>query len=83
MIYSLMAAFDRRAGQSGRAGRRPPYAVGMTLFTRYILPVELVAVLLLVALIGALLVARQPQRRDRGSHTATLEATDNVGVAAD
>jgi NADH-quinone oxidoreductase subunit J len=36
-----------------------PEALGMTLFTRYILPFELAAVLLLVALLGALLVARQ------------------------
>jgi NADH-quinone oxidoreductase subunit J len=38
-----------------------PEAVGMTLFTQYILPFELAAVLLLVALLGALLLARQPK----------------------
>ena len=35
-----------------------PETVGMALFTRYILPFEMTAVLLLVALIGALLLAR-------------------------
>jgi NADH-quinone oxidoreductase subunit J len=38
-----------------------PENVGMALFTQYILPFELAAVLLLVALIGALLLARYPK----------------------
>ena len=38
-----------------------PETLGITLFTRYILPFELAAVLLLVALIGALLLARRPR----------------------
>jgi NADH-quinone oxidoreductase subunit J len=37
-----------------------PAAVGIVLFTQYILPLELAAILLLVALIGALLLARRP-----------------------
>ena len=37
-----------------------PEAVGVVLFTRYVLPLELAAVLLLVALLGALLLARRP-----------------------
>jgi NADH-quinone oxidoreductase subunit J len=36
-----------------------PEAVGFSLYTEYILPFELVAILLLVALIGALLLARR------------------------
>jgi NADH-quinone oxidoreductase subunit J len=40
------------------AGGTPP-AVGLELFTKYILPFEMIGVLLLVALIGALLVARK------------------------
>jgi NADH-quinone oxidoreductase subunit J len=38
-----------------------PETVGMELFTRYILPFEMAAVLLLVALLGALLLARYPK----------------------
>ena len=38
-----------------------PAPVGYLLFTEYILPFELAAVLLLVALLGALLVARRPK----------------------
>ena len=38
-----------------------PEAVGLRLYTQYILPFELVAILLLVALIGALLLARRIQ----------------------
>ena len=37
-----------------------PEAIGMEMFTRYILPVEMVAILLLVALLGALLLAKNP-----------------------
>lgn len=40
-----------------------PEAVGMTLLTRYILPFEMAGVLLLVALIGALLLARPPKQK--------------------
>lgn len=40
-----------------------PEAVGMELFTRYILPFELAAILLLVALLGALLLARRPKQK--------------------
>lgn len=38
-----------------------PETVGMELFTRYILPFEMAAVLLLVALLGALLLTRYPK----------------------
>lgn len=38
-----------------------PENLGMSLFTQYILPFELAAVLLLVALLGALLLARYPK----------------------
>jgi len=39
--------------------------VGLALFTQYILPFELAAVLLLVALLGALLLARRPKLEQR------------------
>ena len=42
-----------------------PEVVGMELFTRYILPIELTAILLLVALLGALLLARRPKETPR------------------
>ncbi|MBX2999282.1 MAG: NADH-quinone oxidoreductase subunit J [Caldilineaceae bacterium] len=41
-------------------GGAPP-VIGLTLFTQYILPFELVAILLLVALLGALVLGRQPE----------------------
>lgn len=43
-----------------------PKAVGIELFTNYILPFELVALLLLVALIGALVLGRQPEGAGEG-----------------
>lgn len=49
-----------------------PEAVGMEMFMNYILPFEMVAILLLVALIGALVLARPPRDEDG--------LTDTVGV---
>ncbi|MFN2203258.1 MAG: NADH-quinone oxidoreductase subunit J [Caldilineaceae bacterium] len=71
MLVTMFYAFT--AG-SAVAPVGPPYqgapkAVGFELFTRYILPFEMVAVLLLVALIGALVLARP--RRDAAEPTAT------------
>jgi len=40
-----------------------PATVGYELFTKYILPFELASVLLLVALLGALLLARRPKEK--------------------
>jgi NADH-quinone oxidoreductase subunit J len=65
MIYSFASgAFETRpTGTVVQGG--VPEALGMALFTRYILPFEMVAILLLVALIGALLLARRPQDQAR------------------
>jgi len=60
LMFSMMSAFGGAPTNADALAGGSPYAVGMALFTRYLLPVELVAVLLLVALIGALLVARLP-----------------------
>lgn len=38
-----------------------PFDIGMELFTKYLLPFEMTAILILVALLGALLLARRPQ----------------------
>ena len=43
-----------------------PKAVGIALFTDYVLPFELIAILLLVALIGALVLGRQPEGEGEG-----------------
>lgn len=51
-----------------------PKTVGMELFTNYILPFELVGILLLVALIGALVLGRQPEGAGEG--IASLKASD-------
>ncbi len=63
MMFSLMSAFGGAPATPEALDGGAPYAVGLELFTKYILPVELVAVLLLVALIGALLVARMPDSK--------------------
>ncbi len=41
-----------------------PVLIGLTLFSEYVLPFELVAILLLVALLGALVLGRQPEEDD-------------------
>lgn len=51
-----------------------PKVVGLELFTNYILPFELVGILLLVALIGALVLGRQPEGAGEG--IASLKASD-------
>jgi len=51
-----------------------PKTVGLELFTNYILPFELVGILLLVALIGALVMGRQPVGAGEG--IASLKASD-------
>lgn len=68
MIISFAGAYGGAAPDAAPLEGGAPYAVGMSLFTRYILPIEMVAVLLLVALIGALLLARHPS--DKGEEGA-------------
>lgn len=59
LTYSMAQAFRGVSPQpAANMGGVPP-VVGLELFTRYILPFEMVGVLLLVALIGALLLARK------------------------
>lgn len=64
MVYTFATGvFDPApAGTVVQGGT--PQVLGMLLFTRYILPFEMIAILLLVALIGALLLARKPKDKD-------------------
>ena len=75
MVYTVMLAFDGvPAAPAGLVGGEPK-AVGLTLFSQYVLPIQMVAVLLLVALIGALLVARRPKTdvKTTRSHEAAAD----------
>ena len=58
LAVGLVQAFSGSAPNASAVGGGVPPVVGLELYTRYILPFELVGVLLLVALIGALLIAR-------------------------
>ena len=50
------------AGTAGRVpGNGSVQAIGEVLFTKYLLPFELASVLLLVAMIGAVVLARKPR----------------------
>lgn len=60
MLVSAARAFNGVAANPAPLEGGAPYPVGINMFTQYILPIQIVAVLLLVALIGALLLARQP-----------------------
>lgn len=62
LIFTLAQAGDPTTTPMAIQGGVPE-AVGMELFTRYILPFELAAILLLVALLGALLLARRPKQK--------------------
>jgi NADH-quinone oxidoreductase subunit J len=61
LIYAIAGANTPTPEVAGVVQGGIPEALGIELFSRYILPFELAAVLLLVALLGALLVARHPK----------------------
>jgi NADH-quinone oxidoreductase subunit J len=61
MAISMYQAFAGEAPDPAGVAGGVPEVVGMELYTKYILPFELVGILLLVALIGALLLARRPK----------------------
>jgi NADH-quinone oxidoreductase subunit J len=61
LAFSLLKGFAGVAPSSANLQGGAPPAVGLELFSQYILPFELAAVLLLVALLGALLLARHPK----------------------
>ncbi len=79
-ITSVLVATPEGTATTAAIQGGNPEHLGFTLFTRYILPFELTAVLLLVALLGALLLARRgrestpmdsshpAQGESRGSH---------------
>lgn len=61
LAYALLGQYNvADPAPMAIAGGAPP-AVGVALFSQYILPFELAAILLLVALLGALLLARRPK----------------------
>ncbi|MEZ4616340.1 MAG: NADH-quinone oxidoreductase subunit J [Caldilineaceae bacterium] len=64
LVYSLLTQYHVENTVGTLIAGGAPAVVGLALFTRYILPFELAAVLLLVALLGALLLARQPKLAD-------------------
>lgn len=61
LAYSLTASFLGVTPDAAAVLGGAPKVVGELLFTRYLLPLEMAAVLLLVALLGALLLARRPK----------------------
>jgi NADH-quinone oxidoreductase subunit J len=65
MVYSMADSFSAGGPQPVAVQGGIPEALGLELFTRYILPFELAAVLLLVALLGALLLARRPKSENQ------------------
>jgi NADH-quinone oxidoreductase subunit J len=62
IFYAVMRAPNQSADQSMSAGKT--LTIGQAMYTEYLLPVEIVGVLLLMAVIGAVILARklsQPQ----------------------
>ncbi|MBZ0287293.1 MAG: NADH-quinone oxidoreductase subunit J, partial [Anaerolineae bacterium] len=53
-------------GDEAAAGFGSPVAMGQALFTRYLLPMQMVAVLLLVAMIGAIVLTHRPTEGPAG-----------------
>jgi NADH-quinone oxidoreductase subunit J len=67
LAYSMMTEYQVGAPTTAIPEGGAPPVIGIALFTQYILPFELAAVLLLVALLGALLLARKPKSNQVGS----------------
>lgn len=61
LAYTLLTQYNGGEITATAIQGGVPAAVGFALFTEYILPFELAAILLLVALLGALLLARRPK----------------------
>jgi NADH-quinone oxidoreductase subunit J len=59
LVYAIVGGTPGETAASAAIQGGDPEVLGVALFTRYILPFELVAVLLLVALLGALLLGRR------------------------
>lgn len=60
LVANVVETFDGADPNAVAIQGGVPEVVGMALFTEYLLPFELVSILLLVALIGALVLARKP-----------------------
>jgi NADH-quinone oxidoreductase subunit J len=67
LVGVLVAAIRLGVGLSGAPGAAPPgdnvRAVGRTLFTKLVFPFEVTSILLIVAAIAAIVLARGPRRR--------------------
>lgn len=61
LAYTMLTQYNVGEATGTAIEGGVPAAVGLALFTEYILPFELAAILLLVALLGALLLARRPK----------------------
>jgi NADH-quinone oxidoreductase subunit J len=59
--YSMLTGYPLSTPTVALPDGGSPPVVGLELYTKYLLPFELAAVLLLVALLGALLLARRPK----------------------
>jgi len=73
MLGSGLAAIDSRGAKVG-AGYGSPGQIGELLLTRFLLPFELASILLLVAAIGAVALARRRRGLDLGDEPADAEA---------
>jgi len=87
ILSQLVAVFSAPAAKLGPPGGYPPerlakegavQVVGDLLFTRYVLPFEVISVLLMVAVMGAVLLAKRPSS---GEDAAAESAGGNPGQA--
>ena len=81
LLYTFTFGYPAAPNADALAGG-DPYLVGLSLFTEYILPIEMAAILLLVALIGALLLARQSNRTQETAGGAQPESDDRSSQPA-
>jgi NADH-quinone oxidoreductase subunit J len=78
------SAIVGKGGLISYADLGTPATVGQALYTRFVFPFEITSVLLLVAIVGALVLARRPARKRDGAGRAgeALDATSRPRDAA-
>ncbi len=79
VIGSSLSALDTRGGDVG-AGFGSPGEIGELLLTKFLVPFEAASFLLLVAAVGAVVLARRRRGLEEAQDSSVLSVTDVVGT---
>ena len=76
-MFQFKAPKNLEAATAALGGGKPG-AIGETLFTKFLLPFEIVSILLLIALVGAVSLVRRQPAHNEALETTSEHATDNA-----